>query len=95
LPAAVKSLKQSIEYRNGGDAFEYFFLAMAQQKTGHLDEARKSYGEALAWMEKNASHDTELIQSRIEAANTLGVPLPKELESDPPATANSAGDSAK
>jgi serine/threonine protein kinase/TPR repeat protein len=70
---AVKALKHAIELRNGGDAFEWFFMAMAQQKSGHPDEARRWYDKSLQWMAKNAPNDSELVRFRAEAAAVLGL----------------------
>jgi TPR repeat protein len=81
LQAAVKALNQSIDLRKGGDAFDFFFLAMAQQKSGHPDEARKWYDKALESMNTKAPHNQELIRFRAEAAQTLGAPQPQEADS--------------
>ena len=73
LQAAIKALKQSIELRKGGDAFDYFFLAMAEHKSGHPEEARQWYDKALASMNTKTPHNKELIRFRAEAAALLGL----------------------
>jgi serine/threonine protein kinase len=51
--AAVAAFDKSMELRAGGDAFDWYFLAMIQKKLGNADEARKWYDQAVDWMEKN------------------------------------------
>jgi serine/threonine protein kinase len=51
--AAVAALEQSRKLRRGGDVVDWLFLAMAHQKLGHPDEARKWYAQAVQWLEKN------------------------------------------
>src|SRR5262249_32736190 len=52
--AAIEGLNKSMELRNGGDAFDWFFLAMAHWKQGAKDDARKWYDRAVEWMDKYA-----------------------------------------
>jgi Flp pilus assembly protein TadD len=68
---AVDSLKKSMELRNGGDSFDWFFLAMAHWQLGNKAEARKWYDKAVGWMDKNKRDDEELIRFRAEAADLL------------------------
>ncbi|HEX4415736.1 MAG TPA: protein kinase [Lacipirellulaceae bacterium] len=94
--AAVKALNQAMALRKGGDPYDYFFLAMAQQKSGHPDEARKWYDKALEWMKAKAPRDKELIRFRAEAAETLGLSPPEKSQPDHPSSAaKSAGNSAE
>jgi tetratricopeptide (TPR) repeat protein len=51
--AAVTALDKSVELRQGGDAFDLLFLAMAHQKLDNHLAARKAYDRALHWIEKN------------------------------------------
>jgi tetratricopeptide (TPR) repeat protein len=50
---AVAALDKSRELKKGGDAYAWLFLAMAHQKLGNHDEARKAYDQATQWLEKN------------------------------------------
>src|SRR5207248_1557157 len=50
-----------------------FFLAMAHYRLGHLDDARNWYTESIAWMDKNAPEDQELLSFRSEATELLHV----------------------
>jgi hypothetical protein len=56
-------------------AFNGFFLATARWQLGETDAARKSYDQAVAWMEKNAPTNQELIRYRREAAELLGIDM--------------------
>jgi uncharacterized protein HemY len=51
--AAVAALETSVNLSRGGDAVDFFFLAMAHGKLGQRDEARKWCDQAVAWVEKN------------------------------------------
>src|SRR5262249_44570181 len=51
--AAVAALDKSVELRQGGDAVDHLFLAMACWRLGNRDQARKAYDQALQWLEKN------------------------------------------
>jgi tetratricopeptide (TPR) repeat protein len=75
---AIAALKKSTELRRGGDAFDWFFLAMAHRKLGNADEARKWYDQAVEWQEKNKEtlakdkpHAEELRRFRAEAEEVL------------------------
>ena len=71
--AAIEALTKSMELRNGGDSFDWFFLAMAHWQLGDKPQARSWYDKAVAWMEKNQPKNEELIRFRAEAAALLGV----------------------
>jgi serine/threonine protein kinase/tetratricopeptide (TPR) repeat protein len=49
---AVESLTKAINLPLGKEARGYFFLAMAHQKLGHNDEARRHYDAAMQWLAK-------------------------------------------
>jgi serine/threonine-protein kinase len=72
--AAIKALQKSMDMREGGDSFDWFFLAMAHAQLGHKEEARSWYDRAVAWMDKNAPRSDELRRFRAEAAKLLGLP---------------------
>ena len=61
-----------MELKSGGDAFDWFFVAMAKHKLGQKD-ARKWYDKAVAWMAKNRPDDQELKRFRAEAKDVLGI----------------------
>jgi tetratricopeptide (TPR) repeat protein len=71
--AGIVALTKSAQLRKGGDAFDWFFLAMAHWQLGHKDEPLQWYEKAVAWMDKNRAQDPELIRFRTEAASLLGL----------------------
>ncbi len=71
--AAIAALQRSMELRKGGDSCDWFFLAMAHEKLGDKEQARKWLDRAMQWMEKNKVEDQELMAFRAEAAQLLGV----------------------
>jgi serine/threonine protein kinase/Flp pilus assembly protein TadD len=70
---AIAALEKSVTLRNGGDSFDWFFLAMTNRQLGEKDKARRWYDKAVRWMEKNRPADEELRRLRSEAAQVLGV----------------------
>jgi eukaryotic-like serine/threonine-protein kinase len=78
--AAIEALNKSMDLSKGGDAFDFFFLAMAHWQQGDKDEAQKWHEKAVQWMQKNEEalkkdkmHDEELRRFRAEAEELLGV----------------------
>ena len=85
--AAIAAQEQSMKVRNGGNSFEWFFLAMAHWQLGHQDDARRWFDQAAAWMDKHNPNDHELIRFRADAAKLLGIDKPKpEIKAQKPAT---------
>jgi serine/threonine protein kinase/uncharacterized protein HemY len=70
---AVTSLQKSMDLRAGGDAADWFFLAMAHWQLGHKDDARVWYEKSVNWMDKNQPKNEELLRFRAEAAELLGI----------------------
>jgi tetratricopeptide (TPR) repeat protein len=86
-PAVIEALGKSNELRRGGDASDFFFLAMAHWQLGHKEEAGKWYDQAVVWMETNNPNNEELCRFRAEATELLGLVAPtKLLEGQQPAT---------
>jgi len=69
--AAVSALEKSVQLREGGDSFGWFFLAMAHWQLHQNDEAHRWYNKAVEWMDKNKPQDPELRRFRAEAAKLL------------------------
>jgi tetratricopeptide (TPR) repeat protein len=76
--AAVAAFNKSMELRNGGDAHDWFFLAMVHWRLGERDKARQRYEQAVQWIEKNnqalttqPTHGEELRRFRSEAEEVL------------------------
>jgi tetratricopeptide (TPR) repeat protein len=70
---AISALEKSMELRKGGDADDWFFLAMAHWQRGDKEQARKWFGQAVQWMDKHKPHDEELRRFRAEAAALLKI----------------------
>jgi hypothetical protein len=62
-----------MELRNGGDAFDWYFLALAHWQLGHKDDARTWNEKAVSWMDNNQPENKELLRFRAEAAELLGI----------------------
>jgi tetratricopeptide (TPR) repeat protein len=82
---AVEALEKSREHHNGGDGYDFFFLAMASWQLGKKTEALKWYKQAVQWVEKNKDvlaknpRTTEELRSfRAEAAELLKVEAKKK-----------------
>jgi tetratricopeptide (TPR) repeat protein len=71
--ASIEALQKSCELEKGGDAFQWFFQAMAHWQLGERDEARKWHERAVLWMEKNKPSQEELRPFRAEADALLGL----------------------
>jgi tetratricopeptide (TPR) repeat protein len=67
-PAAIAALERSVG-RLGDEMFSMngFFLAMARWRLGEQAEALRLYDRSVAWMERHASKDPELLRFRAEA----------------------------
>jgi tetratricopeptide (TPR) repeat protein len=76
--AALEALTRSVELRNGGDSFDWFFLAMTHRQLGHRDEARRRYERAAQWMGQHAPRNGELLRFRAEAEELLGMNKKKD-----------------
>ncbi len=75
---AIDALNKSMELRKGGDANDWFFLAMAHWKRDKKEQARKWYSQALQWMDTHAPKDEELRRFREEARPLLGIDKKKD-----------------
>jgi tetratricopeptide (TPR) repeat protein len=83
-PAAIAALEKSMSLRAGGDAFDWFFLAMAYHRIGDPYRPVLYYVAAVRWMETHNPRDDELRRFRAEAAALLGVRDDKAEEGPPP-----------
>jgi hypothetical protein len=50
---------------------------MAHWQLGEQDEARRWYGKAVEWMEKQQTDDEQLLRFRAEAEELLGITQPQ------------------
>jgi tetratricopeptide (TPR) repeat protein/serine/threonine protein kinase len=64
----VEMSQKAMACSNGGNAGEWYFLAMAHYRLGDPTEARTWYDRAVQWHEKNLPTNANLAQYRAEAA---------------------------
>ena len=62
----------------GGDAGQWFFLAMAHWKLGEKEKARELYDQAAQWMDKNQPKNEEFRRFRAEAEELMGIEKKKD-----------------
>jgi serine/threonine protein kinase/WD40 repeat protein/tetratricopeptide (TPR) repeat protein len=70
---SIAALEKSMALEKGGDAGQWFFLAMAHWRLGHKGEARRWYDRAVAWTDKHQRGNEDLRRFRAEAAGLLGL----------------------
>ena len=68
-----------MQLRNGGDSYDWFFLAMAHWQLGETDRARQWFERAVRGMDKQfPKAKEELGRFRAEAAELLRVGVKKD-----------------
>jgi tetratricopeptide (TPR) repeat protein len=70
--SAIDALEKSMDLRNGGDASEWLFLAMAHWQLDQHELARAWYDKAVQWIEQNQSASDELLRLRVVATGVIG-----------------------
>jgi uncharacterized protein HemY len=73
--ASIEALHESCALQNkqGGDAYQWFFLAMAHWQRGEKEKARQLYNRAVGWTDKNEPRNEDLRRFRAEASQLLGL----------------------
>ena len=71
---SLAASERAMEQNNGGNAWDWFLMAMAHCQKGDKEEARNWFDKAVAWTEANAPENPDLRQFRSEAAELLGLP---------------------
>jgi serine/threonine protein kinase/tetratricopeptide (TPR) repeat protein len=80
--AAAAALEKSVQLRQGGDCFDWLFLALAYAQLGDPDKARAWY-EKVARMDNPRAGGEELRRLRAEVEGRLGLPR-RPTEPAPP-----------
>ena len=80
---AVEALEDSVRLRDGGDPFDWLFLAMARHRLGERDLARRWFEKAVASSQETPTNDEELKRFRSEAEALLE-PRINAKQSGPP-----------
>jgi serine/threonine-protein kinase len=70
---AVAAIQKAMALLSGGDSYNWFFLAMANQRLGRKQEARKWYAQGTRWMDSVAPYECTLRRLRAEAAALLQI----------------------
>jgi serine/threonine-protein kinase len=76
LGASIAASEHSIELRKGGDAYDWFVLALAFARKGEPEAARTWFDKAVAWAREKDRQDPFLPELWTEAAEALGLPGP-------------------
>jgi serine/threonine protein kinase len=74
FPSAIAALKRSMELRSGGNAWDWFFLAMATSKLGERPAATAWRAKAVRAMDEAGPLPADLVRYRSEAESLLGPP---------------------
>jgi hypothetical protein len=70
---ALESLQRSMELRAGGDASDWFLIAMAHWQLGRHADAHTWYNKAVQWMDNNQSKNAEFERFRVVATGMIGI----------------------
>jgi tetratricopeptide (TPR) repeat protein len=74
---AAEALEKSMSLHKGGDANDWFFLAMTRWKQNQPAEARKWYDQASAWTKQNQPQNLDELQRfQAEAKTLMGLDNP-------------------
>jgi tetratricopeptide (TPR) repeat protein len=75
---ARATLAHSMELRNGGDSFDWFFVSLVDLKLGRKTEAHDWYERAVESFQRSAPQNREeLYRFEVEAAQELGLAKPE------------------
>jgi uncharacterized protein HemY len=69
--AAVEALETSLRLTEGGDCYDWYYLALAHARLGDRDKARTWFDRAEQWMDRHKIQSEELRRFRTEAKALL------------------------
>jgi hypothetical protein len=78
LEASAAAFRRSMGGVEGGDAFDWLYLAMLRQDEGNVEEAQELFVKARKWIDARGDRDAELTRLEREAADHLGLEPPDE-----------------
>jgi uncharacterized protein HemY len=90
LTGAVEALEKACKRKNGGDGFDWFFLAMAHHKLGDRARARAFFEKGDAWLKQSLPNDETLQDLRDEAQALLAS---EDRAPEPPAHEDAGSES--
>jgi tetratricopeptide (TPR) repeat protein len=70
---SLAAVEKSMALRKGGDAHDWFLMAMIQTRRNEKTKAREWYDKAVTWTEKHEPKNEELARFRAESAELLGI----------------------
>jgi serine/threonine protein kinase len=73
LGPAIAALERSMELSDGGSAYDWFFLAMAEHRSGAQEQGRAWYDKGVAAMKNMRPEHFELVDFKAEAKEVLGI----------------------
>ncbi|HZW30391.1 MAG TPA: tetratricopeptide repeat protein, partial [Isosphaeraceae bacterium] len=73
---SIAASHRAMALRSGGNAYDWFLLALAHGQKGENNQARTWFDKAVALMKEKALKDKEVLQLWAEAAALLGQPGP-------------------
>ena len=76
MEKSESALQRSMNLREGGDAFDWYFLGLVNARRKAPEDARRWYDKAVAWNQANRPRDPELMRFRIELADALDLAPP-------------------
>ena len=76
-PSHWPPARRSMALSKGGNASDWFFMAMALWQKGDKDKARMWFEKAVAWTREKDPKNKELLQFWEEAGDILGQPVPQ------------------
>ena len=74
---AIAAAERSMALRQGGNAFEWFVLAMVHARQGEKAKAGEWFDKAVVWTKGKASDNADLRAIWTQAAKVLGRPEPE------------------
>lgn len=78
--AAHKALQEVWKITKNGSPWDFFILAMMNERRGAKDDARRQYDQAVQAMEKHGNPPAMLQRLRAEAAVYLGIKKPSKIK---------------
>jgi len=70
--AALEALETAMDLPDGGDGYDWFFVAMARHRLG-MEDANEWFDKAVAWAHEHEPDDEELRRFQVQAEEVLGV----------------------
>jgi tetratricopeptide (TPR) repeat protein len=80
--AAVEALETALPLRDGGDASDWLFLAMARWRLSDQAAARGWYDKARSWIDQHKPQDEDLRRVLAETTALLGADRPQPTAED-------------